>query len=345
MSAPLPPVAEEQLAAPPARGGIGRPLLFVVKFSIAALLLTWLHRRGALDFAAMRVLVADPTLLVANLAAWLLAAVLLSTYRWRLLLRLAGVELPLARATALQTMALFLNLVIPGNVGGDVVKVLWVGREVGAKSRAPFLLLAVVERVLGLLGLIFMAVFVALLHYRSLLLNDGMRPLLYVLAVLALGGVVGPFLLIMFLRRYGDGAEALAARVPKIGGVLSKLVAAMRLVLAQPRVLVMALAVSMTMHGIAMAFFTLLTRAIVGLNVDYGLVATVFPIGLLTTVLPISPGGIGVGHVAFERLYHLVGLTGGATVFNVFLIGQLVPCLIGAIPYLFMRQRASSTDA
>ena len=46
-----------------------------------------------------------------------------------------------------------------------------------------------------------------------------------------------------------------------------------------------------------------------------------------------------MGHVAFERLYNLVGLSGGATVFNVFLIGQLVPCFIGAVPYLFMKQR------
>ena len=59
------------------------------------------------------------------------------------------------------------------------------------------------------------------------------------------------------------------------------------------------------------------------------------PIGLITIAIPISPGGIGIGHVAFESLYSLAGYSGGADIFNLFVIIQLSIFLLGGIPYFF----------
>ena len=88
----------------------------------------------------------------------------------------------------------------------------------------------------------------------------------------------------------------------------------------------------------SIGWFTILTRAATGQEAPISSVATVFPLGLLTLVIPISPAGMGVGHVAFDRLFTAIGLTGGATVFNMFILGQMVPCLFGVIPYLLMRR-------
>ena len=60
----------------------------------------------------------------------------------------------------------------------------------------------------------------------------------------------------------------------------------------------------------------------------------IMPIGLITIALPIAPGGVGVGHVAFESLYQFVGVSGGADIFNLFVIIQLSVYLLGVIPYL-----------
>ena len=57
------------------------------------------------------------------------------------------------------------------------------------------------------------------------------------------------------------------------------------------------------------------------------------PIGLITIAIPIAPGGIGIGHVAFESLYQLAGLSGGADIFNLYIIVQLAVFLLGGIPY------------
>ena len=57
------------------------------------------------------------------------------------------------------------------------------------------------------------------------------------------------------------------------------------------------------------------------------------PVGLITVAIPLAPGGIGIGHAAFESLYQLAGFSGGADIFNLFIIVQLGVFLLGGIPY------------
>jgi uncharacterized membrane protein YbhN (UPF0104 family) len=113
----------------------------------------------------------------------------------------------------------------------------------------------------------------------------------------------------------------------------------MRLLSAGPQRLLAALGLSMVSHALAMAFFTVLTRVLLERAVPYPAVATVYALGLLTMMLPISPSGLGVGHVAFKRLFEAIGLAGGATVFNVYLLGQITPCLLGIFPFLALKRR------
>ncbi len=113
----------------------------------------------------------------------------------------------------------------------------------------------------------------------------------------------------------------------------------MRLLSACPQNLLVALTFSMLIHAMAIGFFTILTQTILDREIAYSTVATIFPLGILTIVLPISPGGLGVGHVAFDRLFATVGLTGGANIFNVYLIGQMVPYLSGIVSYLALKRK------
>jgi hypothetical protein len=125
----------------------------------------------------------------------------------------------------------------------------------------------------------------------------------------------------------------------RLAKILAQLVATIRLMSAQPARLLQALGLSMATNAMLIAWFTILTREATGQDVAFSSIATVFPLGLLTVVIPISPVGMGVGHVAFDRLFAAIGLTGGATVFNIFLLGQMVPSLFGVIPYVLLKRR------
>jgi hypothetical protein len=60
----------------------------------------------------------------------------------------------------------------------------------------------------------------------------------------------------------------------------------------------------------------------------------VLPIGQIATALPISPAGLGVGHVAFKKLFTYFHHTNGATLFNNVWLIVVLTNLFGVIPFL-----------
>lgn len=315
-------------------------LLFGAKIVVATVLIGWLIRSGALDFTALRMFVDRPVLLLANITMFALSVVF-GTLRWTTLLRLADVKIPFGRALQLQLTALFFNVVIPGNVGGDVVKAVYAAREAAPAKRSTVFLIVFVERLLGLGGLVLVAGVMTILRGNALWQTPRLRELAMGVGLLALVTLIGPAIAVLLVRRSGDRLEQWTGGTTKIAKLLTQLVAAARLVSAGPKNLAIALGLSMGTHAMAMLLFTAITNAITGQGVALSAVATIYPLGIITMILPVSPAGIGVGHVAFDRLFSLIGLDHGATVFNVFLIGQIAPCLLGVIPYLALKREGS----
>jgi glycosyltransferase 2 family protein len=312
-------------------------LFFALKAAVAAVLITWLVRSGALDFGAALVLVRTPWLVALDLGVFA-ALMVLGGLRYRALLRLAGVEARLRRTVQLHSVAVFFNVVIPGNVGGDVVKALYVARDADPSKRTTILLLVFVERLLGLGGLVLMATVVTALRGPTLWDDPLLRPLAGTVALLGVAAVVGPIVFVVIMRHAGDRMEAWTGGTTRFGKLMGQLTAALRLVAGGPRHLVAAVLYSMAAHGLAMGMFTVFARVIGELDVGYSVIASLYPLGILTMVLPVSPAGLGVGHMAFEKLFQAAGLSGGATIFNVYLLGQIAPCLLGSIPYLMMKR-------
>ena len=319
-------------------------ILFAGKLVLAAVLITWLIRSGSLDLKALDVFVDRPLLVLSSIGLTMLGVVT-GALRWSVLLRLANVRIPFLRAMQLQATAIFFNVAIPGNVGGDLVKSGYAAREAKPAMRPTVFVIVFVERILGLGGLVLVAGIVILLRGPSLLANPQLRELAMAVAALATATVLGPGILVLLVRTSGDRLERWTSGPGKLSKLAAALVAAARLVSAGPKNLAIGLALSMTLHAMNMAFFTALAVAITARDVPFSAVVSVFPFGILTLVLPISPGGIGVGHVAFDRLFAMIGIPGGASVFNAYLVAQIAPSLLGAFPYLALkRSHALPTD-
>ncbi len=333
------------VASPPPKKTLRNALIFGLKVSFAVLLVGWLVRSGNLDARALGIFIERPGLLALDLALFTFGT-FIASLRFKVLLRIAKVDFSLAKLFLLQLTAFFFNTVIPGNIGGDVVKGIYVAREAKAATRTTVLLLVFVERLLGVTALIFMGTIVALLGGTKLWANPLLRPLASAVVGLGAALLIGGLLALLVVRKAGHRLDAFTSGPSKISKLLNQLVASMRLVSQGPGAIAIALLLSMSYHAAGMGLFTVLTEAILGQDVPYSSVATVFPLGLLSLMLPISPSGLGVGHVAFKRLFEAIGLAGGATVFNVYLLGQIAPCLTGVFPFLMLRRRGElSTEA
>ncbi len=318
-------------------------LVFGAKVVVATTLITWLVRSGLLEFGKLRLFTERPSLIALDLAFFSAASVL-GGLRWRALLALASVRIPFRRVMQLQLTGMFFNTVIPGNVGGDVVKALYVARAQDPSKRTTLLLIVFVERLVGLAALLIVASVVTLLRGSQLSRDPHLSRLSMIVVALGALAVVGPLGFIGVMRIAGERLHRWTTGTTRFSVLLNQLVAAMRLLASGPASLGKALAFSMLIHVFAIGMFTVFARVLLDRDVAYSDIATVFPIGILTMVLPISPSGVGVGHAAFNWLFEQIGLTGnatGATVFNVYLIGQLTPCLLGVFPYLTLRSKGA----
>jgi len=63
-------------------------------------------------------------------------------------------------------------------------------------------------------------------------------------------------------------------------------------------------------------------------------ICVMVPIGVILNSLPITPGGLGVGETAFNVLFHIAGLHGGAEALLCWRIWTAMVGLVGLIPYL-----------
>ena len=139
----IPPRSRARAALVPAlKGAVSIALLWVMLSRIDAGRLWSLARSASISW------------LVAALALYL-GMVLVSAWRWGLLLRAQGVHLSFFRLTASFLVATFFNNFLPSNIGGDVVRIADTAPAAGSKTLATTVVL--IDRGIGLLGLVFMA--------------------------------------------------------------------------------------------------------------------------------------------------------------------------------------------
>ncbi len=316
-----------------------RHVALLVKVAVAVLLLAWLVRSGSLDFGALSIFVEHPLLLVANLAMFF-GSFVIAAVRWRLLLRIAGIQLSFGRAVQLTFTGAFFNVVAPGNIGGDVLKSIYVARDLPPAQRPSVYLIALLDRLVAVAGLVVVAV-VLNVGTRVFAGDSRLGDPTAAIIVLAVVTLVLPIVGLALVRRFGTHFETATQSSSRIAKLLGRLVAAARLVSERPGVLVLGLGLSIIIQVCGIVWFSAVASAVLDQHVSVSQMAAVYPLGMLSVLLPISYAGFGVGHVAFEQLFAMVGLSGGANVLNVYLIGQIVPCLFGVVPYLLLRREAS----
>ena len=107
--------------------------------------------------------------------------------------------------------------------------------------------------------------------------------------------------------------------------------------------LIKAILLSILIQFIGITIFYLLSFPYFESSLKLFDIISFVPIGFIAVAIPLAPGGLGVGHVAFERLFAMVGETQGANFFNSYFIISICFNLVGIIPY-FLLKRTTRTN-
>lgn len=314
-------------------------LINLLKILIAAALIGWLLNSGKLDFKLLASLKDYP---VAVLLAVVLSVVnfWLVSFRWRSILTARSTaHIPLLGMLKITWIGQFFSSVLPGSVSGDLVKILYVQQFEKNNSKQFLFASILIDRVMGLSGLILLVGLSSLCFSGHILENaPAMEPLLKFNYLLVLAVVLSLGVFLYWHNFVRNTLVTLQSKfLPNLFGKLINLWD--DLVMIKSR-LVKAVCLSIIIQLIGVVIFWSLIYPFVGDHMDFVQALAFIPLGLMALALPVAPSGLGVGHAIFQKLFEFSGIENGASLFNLYFVVTLVVNLIGVIPYLLNKKKA-----
>ncbi|MBF0315091.1 MAG: flippase-like domain-containing protein [Oligoflexia bacterium] len=321
---------------------------FLIKLSIAVALVYWLFQSGKIDFSILQ------DSFVAHKSHWVIAfaitcmALFLVAIRWKKILEAKSSKkfnyFDILRLTWIGNL---FNTVLPGAVSGDFVKLIY-ARKIDPNLSKTFLLTSVfMDRILGLFGLLFLMGIASIIKYSELTaISPALANLIHLNFMIFAGMLL--FILSLFLpQRFQQSVFNLGNKIPFLGKQFNKTLAQFWIIGKNKKNVIFLILLSMFTQmmnnlifwTLASPFFEYAANAPRSITILDGL--TFIPLGFVAVAIPITPSGIGVGHLAFNTLFSYYGVTNGASLFNFFLMVTIIVNLMGVIPYLTHRRELS----
>ena len=324
------------MASPPATAGRSA-LLWTIKIVVSAGLLYLLLSR--VDLARLWTIARTASVpwLVTALGLYFLMIVI-SAWRWELLVRAQHMDVPFRWLLNSFLVATFFNNFLPSNIGGDVVRIRDTSKRAGSKTLATTIVL--VDRGIGLLGLVFVAALGATIAARH---SDSLGPLGPGLLWLILAGAIAiatPILmmpdrvgqLLSPLRRLHQ--EWVEERIARLTAGLAKF-------RQSPRALLACFAGAIVVQAVIVAFYAAIAHAI-RVPVPVSHLAIMVPMSFIVQMAPISVNGFGVREATFGFYFAQLSLPLESALALSFIGAALIMLMstTGAVAYLSRSDRA-----
>jgi glycosyltransferase 2 family protein len=314
----------------PPRHPLRKLFWLLARLAIAGLLLAYLARSGYITLHALsRPFTAWPIALAA--IGLILIDISLMAQRLVWLYRPVGLNLTWAKSFQVAMVSFFFAIFLPGATGGDLSRLYYVAKD--HKARRPeIIIVSLFDRGIGMLSLLLMPLMFAPFFARDIAAAPALRDLLVISAALSAILIAGFFACVWFQPFMERVAHAIFGILPwrewygqvirTVGGYRSSLGA------VGAALVVSIVGNSLTVAGMALAVLALDPAA---LNWRMSLV---IPLGFVANCLPVTPGGLGVGEAAFNSLFAIAGLRGGAEALICWRVWSALVRLLGVVFYL-----------
>lgn len=318
-----------------ARHPLRQAALWVLKIGGSAGLVIWLL--STMDLARLWATARNASLgwLALALAIYL-TQIIVSTWRWGMLVHAQGIAMPFRAMLNSYLVATFMNNFLPSNIGGDVVRIGDSAKRAGSKTLAAAVVLF--DRGIGLLGLGFVAAMGATI-------TAWISPTL---------GAIGPGVLWAGLAVVVSVASWAVMRPDHVAALLSplrrlhpewiderieKILAALTKFRESPQALAGCFAGSICVQALLVLFYAAIARGL-HINVPIFHLAIVVPLSFIILMLPISVNGLGVREMTFALYLSRLGVPRELAVALSFMSAVLIMIFStsGAAAYLSRRK-------
>lgn len=236
---------------------------------------------------------------------------LITFLRWFILVRVVEPRFAFRAALLLGFVGYIFNLVAPGAVGGDLVKVAYLSRMHIRKTQT--IASTVIDRIVGLVGLLILAAVAGILAWEPA--TPMVRGLIVVAwGALALGVIVLVGIFSRTLHRLFPGVAATGCG--RLATIMTELRSALTIYRRRQGVVLTALCLSVISHGLNVLVFFIIGKMLFSTRMTTPLAQhfLMAPLTFFTMAVPLPFGALGLTEEVGGQLFKLVGHPGGALV-------------------------------
>ncbi|MGA8766694.1 MAG: lysylphosphatidylglycerol synthase transmembrane domain-containing protein, partial [Candidatus Acidiferrales bacterium] len=302
----------------------------LVRLAIAGGLLAYLARSGIIDVRALsRPFTAWPIALAA--VALILSDVGLMALKFSWLFRPRGLCLPWGKSFQLTLVSFFFAQFLPGAAGGDIAKLFYAAKE-NKGRRSEIITVSLFDRAIGMLSLLLMPLLFAPAFAGLIRSTPGLQALLISSAVLAALLLAGFLACVFYQSLVERVAQALLAFLPWKDWPI-EVIRTIAFYRHHLGTVAAALCISIAANFLNLIVMVLAVFALNPARLNLRMFLIV-PLGFVANSLPFTPGGLGVGETAFNALFVVAGLTGGAEALLCWRVWTALVRLLGLVFYL-----------
>lgn len=213
-----------------------------------------------------------------------------ASVRWRYLAAMLAVRGRLGEFVAYFFVGVFTNLFVPGLVGGDAARALYLGRRHGALGRAAASVLA--DRAVGLLALVWFAAACAFSLGPQILPRAMLAPMLAAGVIAMLACPLMPAAIPLIRRMPAWLAKPAAMLTPYLG---------------RPLDLLPAVGLSLVLHFSQVLCQYLLSVGL-GFEIPFWFFLLCVPTTNFFAAMPVTLNGLGIREGSYVLLFSLIGL-------------------------------------
>jgi glycosyltransferase 2 family protein len=250
-----------------------------------------------------------------------LLSIFFVAFKWWKLLELNGFKRGYFSIVKINWIGFFYNQFLPGRIGGDAMKILYLVKEEKEKSKLS--VSVVMDRVFNLVGVLLVAYFAIFINYLES--KEYILPVIIITAIVIVAFIVLK-LSIPWLQAYQTEKKNFQR--------LIRLIVSSYMYLSNSKVNKIMILYSLIYVINIVVMHYLLSQAM-GLNLDFKYYLFFVPIVTAVTMIPISFGGLGVREVSFVLMLSQVGISNEKAI--AFSLIMYISILFFSIPGFFFQ--------
>ena len=309
-------------------------LITGLKITISIALIYWSLRAVELSEIFMAVRSSNVVLLIASFVLNLFGAAYLRALRWRMILRVQGVDASMAYLVKSYMVSFFFSNFLPSTIGGDASRV-YDSWKAGNK-KADALVSVFIDRFLGVVALMLIA---AAILPLSRGLADKVPYLLLWTLLFTVGLLAVTYLI--FVSSRSRGLMAAVVSLPpltKVRSPLDRLTAAFSTFEGEKVLLARTLGISLLLQAVIITHYFVIGLAL-GIELPLHTYFFIIPLAIVIMMIPISINAIGVRESTLVFLFSAYGIASSEALALSWLVFGMVVLtgLMGGLLYWFRK--------